>query len=140
MARDQYGCVWSWRGDLRAVDGHVGADGVLAFPDYPNAFERIAGGLEHEGAGHLWVTAHPGYAFHLPTTSGDEVHASGGSHGSLHTLDSTVPLFIAGGPADLRLPAQPRTVDIAAICLYVLGLEPHSPPGVSHVIQARADE
>lgn len=118
-ATDKVGNTWSWQGNLAAVDGHV-EDGEITFGDYPNAFERIAGILMLSVSGHLWVTSKPGYEFCLEHTL---VHAGGGSHGSLHVLDSVSPLWVAGAPAELALPAQPRSVDVAPLCLKVLGLE-----------------
>lgn len=133
-AHDVYGSAWSWTGDLAAVDGHV-QDGLLTFTDYPNAFERIAGGLDHEGAGHVWVTAQPGYSFHLNDLSGREIHAGGGSHGALHVLDSCVPLFVAGAPEGVQVPTQPRTIDVAPLCRQVLGLPSEHAPGASRVLR-----
>jgi hypothetical protein len=126
-AADAQGGTWSWDGDLRAVDGQV-QDGVITFPTYPNAFERIAGTLELEQSGDLWMTAHPGHEFLI---SGVELHP-GGAHGSLHRDDSTVPLLLAGAPEGVTLPAHPRTVDVAPLCLNVLGIEPPYPVGASH--------
>lgn len=127
-AVDQQGCRWSWEGDLRSVDGQV-LDGVLLFPTYPNAFERIACALRVEKGGDLWVTAHPGYEFRIP---GMNVHP-GGSHGSLHALDSTSPLLLAGVPEGVELPRHPRSVDVAPLCLAVLGLETRYPVNASHI-------
>ncbi|MEZ4711751.1 MAG: alkaline phosphatase family protein [Caldilineaceae bacterium] len=118
-ATDKVGNTWSWQGNLTAVDGHVD-DGVLTFGDYPNAFERIAGILTLSVSGHLWVTSKPGYEFCLEHTL---IHAGGGSHGSLHVLDSVSPLWVAGAPAGIELPDQPRSVDVAPLCLQLLGLE-----------------
>jgi hypothetical protein len=128
-AADAQGCVWSWDGDLRVVDGRV-SEGRLSFPAYPNAFERIACALEHPDSGHLWVTSRPGFEFRLPHTN---VHDGGGSHGSLDALDSTIPLLIAGAPEELSLPENARTVDVAPLCLRVLGLRPRREAGASHV-------
>jgi hypothetical protein len=132
-APDQYGQLWCWQGELAAVDGQLDAEGRLVFPSYPNAFERLAAGLEHEAAGPLWVTARPGYSLHLTSTTGHEIHAGGGSHGALHAADSLVPLLLAGAPAGVTLPAHPRTVDVAALCLAVLGLPPEPPAGASRI-------
>ncbi|MFZ1752389.1 MAG: alkaline phosphatase family protein [Caldilineaceae bacterium] len=118
--RDQFGNQWSWEGDLAAVGGVV-VEGQLTFPDYPNAFERLAGVIDSPHSGQLWATARPGYEFTVPEAS---VHAGGGSHGSLHRLDSHTALFVAGAPARVNLPAQPRIVDIAGIVLAALGLPP----------------
>ena len=126
---DQYGTKWSWDGSLTAVDGQVENKSLLTFPTYPNAFERIAGGLNVPEGGHLWVTALPGYEFRL---SGMKIH-SGGSHGSLHELDSTVPLIAAGLPSDLQLPQHLRSVDVAPLCASVLGVQVGSSIGMSHM-------
>ncbi|MCB0126731.1 MAG: alkaline phosphatase family protein, partial [Caldilineaceae bacterium] len=94
-AQDRFGNLWSWEGDLRAVDGTVETGDVdrITFDDYPNAFERIAGILDLDVSGHLWVTSRPGYEFCLAHT---KIHPEGGSHGSLHRLDSVSPLWVAG--------------------------------------------
>lgn len=132
-AVDRQGCHWSWQGNLAVVDARVASDGVLEFGDYPNAFERIACGLDHEEGGHLWVTAVPDCEFCVPRT---EVHTGGGSHGSLHILDSVVPLLLAGAPPGTRLPPNARAVDVAPLCLSILGITPARHVGASHVQDA----
>lgn len=127
LATDCYGATWSWTGDLEAVDASVNNDQVIEFGDYPNAFERIAGSL-FDHSGEMWVTARLGHEFWVPNTSVRKA----GSHGSLHTLDSSAPLIAAGLPADFPLPEHPRTVDVMALCLSVLGIEPARPAGASH--------
>ncbi|MEZ4869182.1 MAG: alkaline phosphatase family protein [Caldilineaceae bacterium] len=124
-AQDLYGNVWSWQGNLQTVDGHI-ADNVITFGDYPNAFERIAGILDLSTSGHLWVTSRPGYEFCLEHTL---IHAGGGSHGSLHVLDSVSPLWVAGAPTGMTLPPQPRAVDVLPLCLASLGLPSEYQPG-----------
>ncbi len=128
-ASDQYGGVWSWTGDLAVVDGQLSSDNVLTFPDYPNAFERLACAPHASDGLHLWVTAHPGYEFVLPRI---ELHP-GGSHGSLHRNDSTMPLLLAGAPDGVALPEHPRAVDVASICLAALGIESRYAVGASHL-------
>lgn len=118
-ARDPFGNVWGWTGDLATVDGRV-SDGAISFGDYPNAFERIANVLELDNAGHLWATSRPGYEFCLEHTL---IHPGGGSHGSLHALDSLSPLWVVAAPRSLPWPEQARAVDVAPLCLALLGLE-----------------
>lgn len=130
--RDVYGNLWSWDGPLAPVDGVRESDGTLRFGIYPNAFERIFGCLGNPSGGDLWVTSVPGSEFGIPETT---IHLGGGSHGSLHKDDSTSPLIVAGHRADLPIPAHPRTVDLAPICLRQLGLET-IPPGRGHFVQA----
>lgn len=131
--RDAYGNEWTWEGSLAAVDGSVGPDGRLRFGDYPDAFERIAGGLDCPDSGDVWATARPGWEFALPRTSPN----AGGSHGSLHVLDSLSPLIVAGAPPGTTVPRQARTVDIVPLALAVLGLPAERPVGAGH--QPRED-
>lgn len=130
-AFDCYGGAWSWQGDLSAVDGAISAEGLLTFGEYPNAFERIATGLSLDCGGHLWLTAKPGYEFVVSNLS---LHQGGGSHGSLHVLDSMVPIIAAGLPANIakQLPQQPRSVDLMPLCQAILGVKSHRKMGESH--------
>jgi hypothetical protein len=118
---DEYGNRWAWEGDLSAVEGRVDEAKCLTCGDYPNAFERISSAMQEAKSGHLWVTALPGYEFCLPHVS---IHVGGGSHGALHKGDSLSPLIVAGGPDQLGLPKTPRSIDIAPLCLRLLGLDP----------------
>lgn len=113
---DQHGNRWGCRGDLSALDASA-HDGAIRYGAYPNALERIANGPGDMG-GDIWATARVGYEFSLPST---ELHQHG-SHGSLHELDSTSPLIVAGLPNGVSVPSEPRSVDVAKICLDVLGL------------------
>jgi hypothetical protein len=116
-AVDAYGTTWSWRGDLAVLDARV-AEGALEWSDFPNAFERLAGALDAPNSGRLWLTARPGCEFEVP---GAEAHVGGASHGGLHALESVCPLIIAG-PHEVPLPLAMRSVDIAPLCLELLGL------------------
>lgn len=115
---DAFGSAWTWAGDPEAVgleqDGHT-----LLFSEYPNAFERIAGVLDLDQSGEMWVTAKPGCEFEVP---GGEAHVAGASHGALHKLDSLSPVIIAGGGVRQTLPRHMRLVDIAPLCMHLLGI------------------
>jgi hypothetical protein len=117
-AADVFGGAWTWSGDAGAVslerDG-----GTILFTDYPNAFERIAGALDLDQSGELWVTAKAGCEFEVP---GGEAHAGGASHGALHKLDSLSPVIVAGGGKRHALPRHMRLVDIAPLCMQLLGV------------------
>ena len=116
MAVDRYGNAWAWDGDLSVVDGRLQGN-TLIFPTYPNAFERIAGLLDAPASGQIWLTAKPGYEIIVPSI---KQYANGGSHASLHRLDSQPPLFIAGAPKSVKIPDFPRTIDIVPLCRAVL--------------------
>lgn len=112
----------------------VDNQGRLHYGDYPNAFERLLGVLESGRSGQLWATARPGSEFRF---GGSQVHVGGGSHASLHALDSVIPLIVAGAPPDLPLPPHLRTVDITPLCLSILGLTPPVPVGASRATKER---
>ena len=114
-AKDAFGTVWSYHGDLEVIGARV-EDGVLEWGDYPNAFERIAGSLQHRRSGMIWATAVPGCEFEV---MGGKAHVGGASHGGLHALESLSPLLVAG-PKPVSLPAQMRSVDIAPLIMELL--------------------
>lgn len=109
---DRHDNRWQWDGELGIVDGRV-QDNVLHFPDYPNAFERIAGVLDADASGHIWMTAKIGHEIIVPSM---KIYANGGSHAALHRLDSYSPLLAAGIPENVAIPEQPRSIDIAPLC------------------------
>jgi type I phosphodiesterase/nucleotide pyrophosphatase len=117
-ADDAFGAVWSWRGDAAVLDFEQEGQ-RLWFRSYPNAFERIASALDLPQSGEVWVTAKPGCEFELP---GNAAHVGGASHGALHALDSYCPAIVAG-PSRVLLPRDMRTVDIAPLCMALLGVE-----------------
>ena len=125
-AVDPYEATWSYSGNLAAIDSQVRGDRLL-YGRYPNALERLANAFSDK-AGSIWVTAQPGYEFKLPETS---VHP-GGSHGSLHELDSWSPMIAAGVPEGLIPSAPFRAVDCVPLCLELLGGSPSEKLGVSH--------
>lgn len=116
-ARDTYDNGWTWDGDLSCIDARVSPEGVLISNEYPNALERIAHGFCRH-ADDLWVTARVGHEFEVSETS---IH-EGGSHGALNKDDSTAPLIAAGVPEGVTVPKIPRTIDLAPLCLQMLGL------------------
>ena len=124
-AEDAFGGKWQWSGDPAALG--LEQDGKrLEFGQYPNAFERIAGVLELEQSGELWATAKPGTEFEVP---GGKAHVAGASHGALHALDSHSPLILAGGGAAAALPRHLRSIDIAPLCMQLLGIPMRYKPG-----------
>ena len=84
-----------------------GAAEVLAQPD---ALERAWAALANPNAGDLVVSAAPGVEF---TDLGGRHHVGGGSHGSLETGDSEVPMLSigAGAPPARTVDVTPRVLD-----------------------------
>ena len=115
---DAFGNEWTWSGETAALT--LEQEGrTIRFTDYPNAFERIAGALDLEQSGEIWCTAKAGCEFEVP---GGEAHLGGASHGALHTLDSLSPVIVAGGGVRDVLPRNMRLVDIAPLCMHLLGV------------------
>jgi hypothetical protein len=111
------GSEWRWKGETAALQLETDGRSVES-NEYPNAFERIAGVLEAPVSGELWLTARPGCEFEVP---GGKAHIGGASHGALHALDSLSPVVVGGAGAP-KLPPLMRSIDIAPLCMEVLGL------------------
>ena len=101
--RDPFGGRWSIAGDREALAIELDGDEVI-YNEYPNAFERLAGVLDHKQSGEIWVTAMPGAEFEVP---GGKAHVSGASHGALHALDRHRPDVHAGAWPDDAVHARP---------------------------------
>ena len=126
-AEDAFGGRWQWSGDAAGLGLEMNGARV-EFAQYPNAFERIAGVLDLEQSGELWATAKPGTEFEVP---GGKAHVAGASHGALHALDSHSLLIVAGAGAPATLPRHFRLVDIAPLCMQLLGIPMRYKPGDS---------
>jgi hypothetical protein len=75
------------------ADGGFAIRGDESLLPYPDALARAWGALANPNAGDLLVSAAPGYEF---ADLGGRHHAGGGSHGSLETGDSEVPMLAVG--------------------------------------------
>ena len=115
---DAFGNVWTWSGEPGVLTVHQDGS-TIEFADYPNAFERIAGALDLEQSGEIWCTAKAGCEFEVP---GGAAHLGGASHGALHKLDALSPVLIAGGGMAHTLPHSMRLVDVAPLCMELLGV------------------
>jgi hypothetical protein len=68
-------------------------EGIVDYGDYPDALSRLYGALYSQEFPMIVITARPRYEF---KSKFYPVHLDGGSHGSLHKYDSTIPLIITG--------------------------------------------
>jgi type I phosphodiesterase/nucleotide pyrophosphatase len=117
--QDLDGRHWSFEGELGAVGARV-EDGVLRSDDYPDPLARVWSALHCDNAGELLISAAPGYEF---TDWGGVDHVGGGSHGSLHRVDSHGTLILAGaGLADADAREQWTLRDIAPLVREHFGL------------------
>lgn len=102
---DEYGQEWTLLGDPALADITI-QDNKIKYGQYPDVLARLNGALHsHEGQ-YAVVTVKPGYEL---IGESSPAHHGGGAHGSLHEVDSVVPLIVAG--TDSRPPSL-RTVDM----------------------------
>lgn len=110
--QDTWGNAWNVEGSPGVFDARV-RGGRWLDGDYPNALARAAEALSVPQGSALIITARLGYEF----TSGFPMGR--GNHGSLHRLDSFVPLVTVGVVA----PPHPRITDLHAMVVQALEAE-----------------
>jgi hypothetical protein len=84
--------------------------------DYPDGGTRAWAALHNSNAGDLVVSAAPGVEF---ADLAGRHHVGGGSHGSLRTGDSEVPMLTIGFETELE-----SIVDVTPAVLRHFGVEP----------------
>ncbi|WP_139490497.1 alkaline phosphatase family protein [Brevibacillus dissolubilis] len=112
---DIYQTNWSIEGDFSILDLQQQPDGTIYYDDYPDAMARLYGALFAQEIPVVAVSATPSYEF---VSECSPQHLGGGSHGSLHKIDSIVPLIMAG--SDLQVPKPARLVDLKAFIMEKL--------------------
>lgn len=114
--KDDYGMQWEVDGDFDVLDLTL-EEGLIRYNNYPDGLARLYGALFSQEEEMILVTAKPGYEFYsesFPT------HLGGGSHGSLHYIDSIVPLIVAG--ASIIPDSNLRLVDIKDYILQLFNV------------------
>jgi len=89
---DVRGRRWSVDGELDTLMAHV-EDGVLSCENYPDALARVWAAMNCPTSGDVLLSAEPAYEF---PDWGNRAHVRGGSHGSLHRVDSLGALLFCG--------------------------------------------
>ena len=112
---DAYNQSWAIDGDLAILDLTINNEGFVQYNDYPDALARLDGALHSQEGNFLIVDAKPSYEF-IEKHSHD--HAGGGAHGSLHKMDSVVPMIVAGTDAK---PTIKRLVDVKEWIVRLIG-------------------
>jgi hypothetical protein len=118
-AADRRGASWEIEGDpaVLALDE---ADGVLSSETYPDPLGRLWSALASPSAGDVMVSLDPGWE---TVDWGGMSHVGGGSHGSLETGDSLVPLLTVGlEPGVEATREQWKISDVAGIVLSHFGI------------------
>lgn len=112
---DAYNQSWSIDGDKTILDLTMNDQGFVQYNNYPDALARLDGALHSQEGNVLIIDAKPSYEF-IGEHSHD--HAGGGAHGSLHKVDSVVPLIVAGTE---NKPAFNRLVDMKEWIIRLIG-------------------
>jgi hypothetical protein len=89
---DVRGRRWSVDGDLETLLATI-EDGVLHCDNYPDALTRVWAAMTCPTSGDVLLSAEPAYEF---PDWGNRAHVRGGSHGSLHRVDSLGALLFCG--------------------------------------------
>ncbi len=89
---DVRGRRWSVDGELDTLRATI-SDGVLSCDHYPDALARVWAALTCPTSGDVLLSAEPAYEF---PDWGGRAHVRGGSHGSLHRVDSLGALLFCG--------------------------------------------
>lgn len=110
---DEFGQMWTLSGDHEVLDLTI-TDNRIQYGRYPDALARLYGAIHsHEGR-YVVVTVKPGYEL---AGESSPTHVGGGAHGSLHEIDSLVPLIVSGTDQE---PRTRRIVDIKDWILKLL--------------------
>ena len=89
---DVRGRRWSVEGELDTLLATVD-DGVFQCEHYPDALARVWAAMSCPTSGDVLLSAEPAYEF---PDWGNRAHVRGGSHGSLHRVDSLGALLFCG--------------------------------------------
>lgn len=109
---DEYGQSWTLSGDPELVDISI-TNNKLKYGKYPDVLARLYGAMYSHDGSYVVVTVQPGYEL---IGESSPTHVGGGAHGSLHELDSLVPLIVSGTKT------RPKTLRIVDIKDWILKL------------------
>ena len=112
---DDRGMRWEVGGELDALLASV-EDGLFVSEHYPDALRRVWSALTCTTSGDVLLSAEPSYEF---PDWGKRAHVRGGSHGSLHRVDSLGALLFCG--LDCRTEGPWSLSDIAPLVLAHFG-------------------
>lgn len=104
--QDTVGRYWEIHGDPEALDLSVSGGGI-SYGEYPEALDRLWGGVRSARTGDVVLSAEPGYTFGEVSRG---FHKAS-DHGSLHASDSNIFVLASG------MPAPHRITDVAPILL-----------------------
>ncbi|MFC7441475.1 alkaline phosphatase family protein [Laceyella putida] len=109
---DEYDQTWHLVGDLAILDLTVNERNQIQYGIFPDVMARLAGVMDTSERV-IVVTVSPGYEM---ISEASPTHV-GASHGSLHHLDSLVPMIIGGTDSQ---PAYPRVINLKSWLLELM--------------------
>jgi predicted AlkP superfamily pyrophosphatase or phosphodiesterase len=113
--KDTYGQSWTVENDPEVLDLQINKHlNTLQYKEYPDALRRLYGALNSHEGDFLVVSAKEGYEL---TGHSSHTHEGGGGHGTLHKIESAVPLIISGTN---KKPEHLRIVDLKSYILRLL--------------------
>jgi hypothetical protein len=115
---DGRGKGWDIDGDFEALDLWA-SGGEIESRDYPDALGRAWSGLHCPGSGDLMLTPQLGYEF---LDWGGNAHVGGGTHGSLHKVDSAAQLIVHGTGESRRDQQAWSIADVHSLVLEHFGI------------------
>ncbi|SDC11293.1 Predicted pyrophosphatase or phosphodiesterase, AlkP superfamily [Melghirimyces thermohalophilus] len=116
---DPYSQTWELEEEPAALDLNLDQKRKqITYGEYPDGLVRLHAALHSHAGRYLLVTARPGYEL---ADTASPTHKGGAGHGSLHRIDSTAPLIIAGTD---QLPSRWRIVDLKDYILTLLTPSP----------------
>ncbi len=107
---DEYGQKWELKGNMSVLDLSINCD-QIEYGIFPDVLFRLSG-VMNTGERVIVVTVAPGYEL---TGESSPTH-KGASHGSLHYLDSNVPMIVTGTNS------QPKTLRLIDMKEWILEL------------------
>lgn len=109
---DEYGQPWTISGDPHLMNISI-TKNRIKYGNYPDVLARLYGAMHSHKGRFIVVTVQPGYEL---VGESSPTHVGGGAHGSLHELDSLVPLIVSGTNS------RPKTLRIVDIKNWILQL------------------
>lgn len=110
--RDEYDQSWELLGDLFIADITINENQTISYRQYPDILMRLYGVID-TAERVVIITVSPGYEMVYQSSP----RHRGGAHGSIHQLDSIIPLIICGTDKE---PKYPRILDLKEwICQLV---------------------
>lgn len=91
--KDIYNQSWSINGNHDILDMDIDEHNQIRYKNYPDGLSRLYEAVHSQKGEFLIADAKPGYEF-IGESSPE--HAGGGAHGSMHKVDSLVPMIVTG--------------------------------------------